>query len=109
MVSLRKLRKRKREELETICGYFENNQSRMNYQAYLAEGYPIASGIIEGACRNLAKDRMVRSGMRWVVDGAHAMLGLRSVFLCGLWDRFIQFHVKRKLSDSSQNIQHMPC
>ncbi len=62
--SLYKLHKRKREKLDTICGYFENNQSRLNYREYLAAGFPLASGIIEGACRNLAKDRMERSGMR---------------------------------------------
>jgi hypothetical protein len=96
MGSLRRFRKRKREQLDKICRYLANNQSRMNYHAYLAEGYPIASGIIEGACRNLAKDRMERSGMRWVLDGAHAMLGLRSIFLGGLWDRFIQFRIEEE-------------
>ena len=96
MGSLHQLRKRKTEKLRKICGYFENNQSRMNYHTYLAQGYPIASGIIEGACRNLAKDRMERSGMRWILEGAHAMLGLRSVFLGGLWDRFIQFRIEKE-------------
>ena len=48
----------------------------MAYHEYLAAGYPIASGVIEGACRHVVKDRMERSGMRWILDGAHAMLGL---------------------------------
>lgn len=57
------------EDLEQICGYFRNNASRMAYDEYLAAGYPIASGMIEGACRNVVSDRMERFGMRWVVYG----------------------------------------
>lgn len=96
MGSLRGLGTRKREKLDKICGYLENNRSRMNYHEYLAQGYPIASGVIEGACRNLVKDRMERSGMRWVLDGAHAMMGLRSVHLCGLWDQFTAFRIRKE-------------
>ena len=68
----------------------------MNYHEYLAEGTPIASGVIDGACRNLVKDRMEHSGMRWVLDGAHAMLELRSIFLGPLWDRVIQFRIEKQ-------------
>ena len=68
----------------------------MAYKDYLARGYPIASGVIEGACRNVVKDRMERSGMRWVMQGAHAMLSLRSIHLSGLWDEFIQFRIGRE-------------
>jgi hypothetical protein len=55
--------KEKRELLEGICGYLENNAHRMQYDKYLKAGYPIASGVIEGACRCLVKDRMERTGM----------------------------------------------
>ena len=58
-------------------------------------GYPIASGVIEGACRHVVKDRMERSGMRWVLEGAHAMLGLRTIYLSGLWDEYMRFHIDR--------------
>lgn len=83
--------------LERICGYFRNNAHRMNYDEYLAAGYPIASGVIEGACRCLVKDRMERSGMRWVLDGARAMLELRSISLSELWKPFTQFRISREL------------
>ena len=83
-------------ELKGICGYLRNNVDRMAYDEYLESGYPIASGIIEGACRTVVKDRMERSGMRWVFAGAHAMLGLRSIQLSDLWDDFIQFHIVRE-------------
>jgi hypothetical protein len=75
-------------DVATACGYFENNLHRMRYDEYLAAGYPIASGVIEGACRHLVKDRMERSGMRWVVGGAQAMLDVRALEVSGLWDDF---------------------
>ncbi len=83
-------------ELERVCGYFENNRHRMAYDKYLAAGYPIASGVIEGACRNVVVDRMEHSGMRWVLDGAHAMLGMRCIKLSGAWDEFTRFRINRE-------------
>ena len=82
--------------IETVCGYFGTNVHRMAYDDYLAAGYPVASGVIEGACRHVVKDRMERSGMRWVLHGAHSMLGLRCIYLSGLWDEFIQFHIDQE-------------
>ncbi len=76
-----KLTQKELKELERVCGYFENNRHRMAYDEYLAAGYPIASGVIEGACRNVIVDRMEHSGMRWVLEGAQAMLGLRCIKL----------------------------
>ncbi len=92
----KKLSKKRLEELERICGYFENNRHRMAYNEYLEAGYPIASGVIEGACRHVVKDRMERSGMRWILDGAHAMLGLRCIHLSGSWEEFTRFRIKRE-------------
>lgn len=77
------------DELKKICSYLRDNANRMPYGEYLAAAYPIASGIIEGACRNVGKDRKERNGMRWVYGGAHAMLVLRSIQLRDLWDEFI--------------------
>jgi hypothetical protein len=88
-----KLPGKRAESLERICGYFENHSHRMAYHEYLAAGYPIASGVIEGACRHVVKDRMERSGMRWVLQGAHAMLGLRSIQASGLWEDFMRFRI----------------
>jgi hypothetical protein len=66
----------------------------MDYARYLAAGYPIASGVIEGACRHLVGDRMERSGMRWTMPGAQAMLSLRSIAISGLWNEFMAFHIR---------------
>ena len=54
-------------DIRQICGYFEKNKHRMHYNEYLEKGYPIASGVIEGACRHLVKDRLERTGMNWTV------------------------------------------
>jgi hypothetical protein len=65
--------------IATVCAYFENNASRMRYDVYLSAGYPIATGVIEGACRHVIKDRMEQGGMRWTLAGAQAMLNLRAI------------------------------
>ena len=67
------------EVIATVCNYFENNATRMRYDEYLAAGYPIATGVIEGACRHVIKDRMEQGGMRWTLAGAEAMLNVRAV------------------------------
>lgn len=90
MGSLHKLEGEKLEDLQRICGYFEKHQDRMRYDEYLAAGYPIASGVVEGACGHLVKDRMERSGMRWTLEGARSMLNVRAVFQSDYWDRFCE-------------------
>jgi hypothetical protein len=91
-----KLRKAKRTALRRIGRYFAKNRARMRYDVYLREGYPIASGVIEGACRPLIKDRMERAGMYWTVAGAQAMLDLRSVWIGGQWQAFVQDRIERE-------------
>lgn len=85
-----------RKVLGRICGYFHKHRDRMRYDEYLREGYPIASGVIEGACRHLIKDRMERAGMHWTVAGAQAMLDLRSVWISGQWEAFQQERIERE-------------
>jgi hypothetical protein len=94
--SHRKIKGSKKQELERICKYFEKNEHRMRYHEYLAAGYPIATGVIEGACRHLVKDRLERAGMRWVLKGAQAMLHVRSVYISGLWDKFTAFRIQKE-------------
>jgi hypothetical protein len=86
----------KKRTLRTLVGYLEANAKRMRYDAYLREGYPIASGVIEGACRHYVKDRMERAGMRWVKAGAQAMLDIRSEALNGDWEPFQAFRIDRE-------------
>jgi hypothetical protein len=83
--------------IRQICGYLAKNRERMRYDEYLAAGYPIASGVIEGACRHLVKDRMERAGMHWTPAGAQAMLDVRSVFVNGNWDQYQAYRIEREL------------
>jgi hypothetical protein len=90
MASKRGLKGKDRQEIRDVCRYFENNRERMRYDEYLREGYPIATGVIEGACRHVVKDRMERSGMRWRLGSAQAMLHVRCVLASSYWDDFQQ-------------------
>jgi len=87
------LRGQRLQRVTSAVGYFSNNRQHMRYDEYLAAGYPIGSGVAEGACRHLVKDRLERSGMRWTVSGAQAMLDLRSTYLNGDWNTFIEHHI----------------
>jgi hypothetical protein len=63
MATPRGLKRKRREEVDKVCAYFERNASRMRHDEYLAKGCLIASGVIEDACRHVVKDRMERTGM----------------------------------------------
>ena len=93
MATKRGLSGERRKTIREVTGYFERNRTRMKYDKYLAAGYPIGSGVVEGACRHLVKDRMERAGMRWHPDGAQAMLNLRATYLNEEWDRFWGYHI----------------
>lgn len=90
MGTQRKLKGEKLKRLQQICGYFETNAHRMCYDEYLKAGYPIASGVVEGACCHLVKDRMERSGMRWTLEGARSMLDVRAAFQSDYWHEFCE-------------------
>jgi hypothetical protein len=92
----RRLRGEKKKTLLGVANYFWNNRPRMKYDTYLREGLPIASGAVEGACKNVVKDRMERSGMRWTEDGAEAMLKLRATYLSRDFEEYWPFHVKKE-------------
>src|SRR5450755_3386589 len=81
--------------LNAVANYLYRNRSRMHYNEYLANGWPIASGPVEGACKNLIKDRMERSGMRWTEEMAEAIVQLRAIYLSGDFDAYWQFHIEQ--------------
>ena len=96
MADYRNLPPGKRKKLGKICDFLDKNCARMRYDMYLEAGYPIATGVIEGACRHLVKDRLERAGMRWILDGAQSMLHMRSVHLSGLWNEFTAYRIERE-------------
>jgi hypothetical protein len=87
------LRGARAKRLRKLCKFLEKNLHRMRYDKYLRAGYPIATGVIEGACRHVIKDRMERAGMRWKVLGAEAMLELRTIYKNGDWEEFQNYRI----------------
>jgi hypothetical protein len=89
--------------------YLTAKQPWMDYPAALASGWPIATGVIEGACRHLVQDRMGITGARWGLDGAQAILWLRAIAASGdtdtYWDHHIrQEHQRNHLSRYASNL-----
>jgi hypothetical protein len=85
-----------REQLTKSANYFERNLPYLDYPTSLSKGWPIASGVIEGACRHLVKDRMELSGMRWTQNGAENLLHLRAVAENEDWDAFHDFRKRQR-------------
>jgi hypothetical protein len=96
MVTKRRLTGAKAKTLLDVAGYYYANRERMRYDVYLKNGWPIASGSVEGACKNLIRDRFERSGMRWSPGMAEAMLRLRAVYLSGQFDDYWEFQVQQE-------------
>jgi hypothetical protein len=85
-----------RKVVRSAVEYLENNKAHMRYDEYLAAGYPIGSGVAEGACRHLVKDRMEQTGMRWTMEGAQAMLHVRALYLNDQWEEFLEHRVEQE-------------
>jgi hypothetical protein len=84
-----------RQSVEKIAKYLRRNRRYMKYDDYLRRGLPIASGCVEGACKNLIKDRLERSGRRWSLAGAEAMIQLRSLYLSADLEDYWDFHLEQ--------------
>ena len=79
--------------LDAATGYLRKNAARIHYAEFLRDGLPIASGVIEGACRHLVEDRLGITGARWGLIGADAVLKLRAIRSNGDWDAYWRFHL----------------
>lgn len=82
----------KREGVDKCATYLLKNKQRLQYDEALAAGFPIASGVIEGACRHLINDRLDITGARWSLAGAEAILKLRSLKSSGDLDAYWVYH-----------------
>jgi hypothetical protein len=76
--------------------YLEAKQEYLDYRTALACGWPIATGVIEGACRHLVKDRLDITGARWGLAGAEAVLKLRALVSNGDFDDYWSWHLKQE-------------
>ena len=88
MLTKQSLSNAKKHTLGQVIGYLERNRKHMRYEICLAKGYPIGSGVIEGACRNLINDRLELTGMSWTIMGAESVMRLRAVHINKDWDPF---------------------
>ena len=82
--------------VDDCADYLQKYATYLHYDAYLAAGYPIASGVVEGACRYLVRDRMELTGARWRLHGAEAVLKLRALRASGDFDAYWTFHEARE-------------
>jgi hypothetical protein len=83
----------KRAKADRAADYLLNKRRYLDYPTALANGWPIATGVIEGACRHLVKDRMDITGARWGLQGAEAILKLRALVSNGDFDQYWDYHL----------------
>jgi hypothetical protein len=86
----------RREGADNCATYLLNKRPYLDYSQALREGWPIASGVIEGACRHLVKDRLDITGARWGLAGAEAVLKLRALRTNGDFEDYWRFHLLRE-------------
>jgi hypothetical protein len=82
--------------IRATLSYLRNKEPYLDYPAALANGWPIATGVIEGACRHLVQDRMGITGARWGLEGAQAMLWLRAIAANGDHDTYWDWHLQQE-------------
>lgn len=86
----------KRENADKCANYLLSKRDYLDYPTALREGWPIATGVIEGACRHIVKDRLDITGARWGLKGAEAVLKLRALRSNGDFDEYWKFHLDRE-------------
>ena len=82
--------------MKRCIDYLTAKQPYLIYRIALTMGWPIATGVIEGACRYLVKDRMAITGARWGLPGAEAVLLLRAVIMNGDFEAYWRFHLQQE-------------
>jgi len=98
----RHLPMKQRAPVDRCANYLLYYKHYLAYDQYLAAGLPIASGVIEGACRHLVKDRLGRTGARWRLSGAEAVLRLRALRTSNDFDEYWRFHEAREFERNHQ-------
>jgi len=81
---------------EEAATYLTRKAAHLDYPTALTQGWPIATGIIEGACRHIVKDRMDITGARWRLTGAEAVLKLRAIKANGDFDAYWRYHLDQE-------------
>lgn len=102
--TLRGLSVKARDPVDACARYLSNHSPYLRYDRYLAKGLPVATGVIEGACRHLVKDRMAVTGARWSLNGAEAVLRLRALRSSRDFDEYWTFHEAREYERTHQTL-----
>jgi len=108
MATMRKLTKGARVPVDKCANYLLKYRAYLHYDEYLAKGLPIATGVIEGACRHLIKDRMDVTGARWGLTGAEAILKLRSLRSSGDFEAYWTYHEAQELARNHRSRYALP-
>ena len=93
---LQRVSRQRWEEIKTAQEYLWVYQHYLDYPTYLAKGYPLASGVIEGVCRYVVKDRMAKTGAVWHLAGAESILKLRSLWSSHDFEEYWAFHLSQE-------------
>ena len=93
---LQRLQPKERKGADTAANYLDAKAPYLTYDHALPKGWPIATGIVEGAARHLVRDRMDITGARWGLDGAEAILLLRAVITNGDFDDYWAYHLEQE-------------
>ncbi len=96
IITKRKLTGSQEKAINKAITYLTNHKRFMKYDEYLSKGYPIGTGVVESACKQVVKSRMEGSGMRWSLDGAEGMLLLRSIEKSNDWDSYNDFRISQQ-------------
>ena len=96
MSAAKRLSTAKQEVVEKSAAYLADRDKYTDYRSYLRKGYPIGTGVIEGACRYLVKDRMDITGARWGLTGAESVLRLRSILKSNDLDAYLKFYISQE-------------
>jgi hypothetical protein len=94
--TLREMAAAERKPVDECADYLLHYSPYLQYDKALAEGVPIATGVIEGACRHLVQDRMNLTGARWGLTGAEAVLRLRALRSSNDFDAYWNFHEQQE-------------
>lgn len=103
MVKRRDIDEQTAKPVMRAANYLARNTRLLHYDRALADGLPIATGVIEGACRYLVQDRMGRTGARWSLQGAEAILRLRALTTSGDFDDYWTFHLAKEHERTHQS------
>jgi hypothetical protein len=102
--TVKRLEAKTREPVDTCATYLLNKSPHLHYNIYLSQGLPIATGVIEGACRHLVKDRLEITGAKWKLASAEAVLQLRALRSSRDFDEYWVFHEACEYKRNHQDI-----